>query len=385
VVVRRRRRCAAGSGDGVNEAANSAGKRPSMRPSIARRAGIARAVRCGSVSFAAPSFALTVAGRAFEGSDLRAARVRSAARRRLESFVASLAFGCIRRCSRDLCPFVTAGCRPPPGAPRGAASAVGFEGFLPVTRQSLAREPPLPSGFARWLVCRGEYRYSLRTVASEAALPPCRPALLQLGRSSEPPGQLLAPPSTCSRASTPPETSLLPVRSCVSHAQDLVPSSWFRTTSTGFAAPWAHSARLRGWLFRSTRVAGLLHPAADPGVRCVSGRTPGGDCSPSWSTSPRSAVRAPRSSPLHRSLRTSLCFVASSPFSRPRGLAPRFSPSPPSRLKANEVLYSLGFVSLSRSAPHRFELGSRRLGIPSCLRGPLVCPMLRFGLATQPP
>jgi hypothetical protein len=102
------------------------------------------------------------------------------------------------------------------------------------------------AGFAGWLVCRGVYRYTLRTVTLQAALPSCLDALLHHGRFSEPPGQLLAPPSTSSRASTPPEASLLPVRSTASLAVNLVPSSWFCTTSTVFAALGRFEARLRG-------------------------------------------------------------------------------------------------------------------------------------------
>jgi hypothetical protein len=126
------------------------------------------------------------------------------------------------------------------------ASAAGF-GRLTcrVVRQGLIHEPPLPSGFAPGLVCRGVYRYTLRTVASEAALPSCCIAAVD---SQSLPGNSFAPPSTCSWASTPPMTSLPSVRSTVSQAVDLVSSSWFRTTSTTYSALGRFEARFRGWL-----------------------------------------------------------------------------------------------------------------------------------------
>jgi hypothetical protein len=119
-----------------------------MRSSIARSSEIALAVRCGSVSFAAPSFALAVACRAFEGSGLRVARRRSAARRRLES---------TRRVARHrLHPKMQSGplsfrhslvAGSIAGLPSREASAVGWR--VPVARV-LASEPPLLLGI-RWM------------------------------------------------------------------------------------------------------------------------------------------------------------------------------------------------------------------------------------------
>ena len=58
------------------------------------------------------------------------------------------------------------------------------------------------------------------------------------------------------RARPLPEQDFRPVPSASGcHSRSPVPSSWFRTTSTAFSA---------------RRLAGLLHPAADPGVRLVS-------------------------------------------------------------------------------------------------------------------
>lgn len=73
----------------------------------------------------------------------------------------------------------------------------------------------------------------------------------------EPGGVPVAPPSTCSRSvhSCDDGRSSLRPRGC--HPRSPVPSSWFLTTSTASSAP---------------RVAGLLHPAADPGVHRVSAR-----------------------------------------------------------------------------------------------------------------
>jgi len=87
------------------------------------------------------------------------------------------------------------------------------------------------------------------TREDEAALPP---------PSSVPAASLRRTPlhRHALRASTPAKDPCGPVASVRGYQpRNLVPSSWFRTTSTGSSA--------RG-------VAGLLHPAADPGVRCVS-------------------------------------------------------------------------------------------------------------------
>ena len=85
---------------------------------------------------------------------------------------------------------------------------------------------------------------------------------------------LFAPPSTSDAASTPAPTrgSSLRPRGC--HPRSLVPSSWFLTTSTASSA---------------VSSAGLLHPAANPGVHRVVTR--GAGPYPSKNSSPTAAPR----------------------------------------------------------------------------------------------
>jgi hypothetical protein len=80
----------------------------------------------------------------------------------------------------------------------------------------------------------------------------------------------ITPPSTCSPASTPSAMSPPHLRPLANQTRSPVPTSWFRTTSPGFSA--AFSVR-RTTPFGASRVAGLLHPATDPGVRRVSDPT----------------------------------------------------------------------------------------------------------------
>jgi hypothetical protein len=92
---------------------------------------------------------------------------------------------------------------------------------------------------------------------------------------------LPAPPSTSSPASTPAEALLPPLRSRgASLPITFRPHRFAR--SRRFAPPIAPLARDSA---PSTEVVGagltgLLHPVADPGVRCVSGRRPGGSGTP---------------------------------------------------------------------------------------------------------
>ena len=255
-----------------------------MRSSIARSSEIALAVRCGSVSFAAPSFALAVACRAFEGSGLRVARRRSAARRRLES---------TRRVARHrLHPKMQSGplsfrhslvAGSIAGLPSREASAVGWR--VPVARV-LASEPPLLLGI-RWMA-RMPGGVSLHPAhrslpGRSAVVPRCiaasRPILRASRATPRPSIDILSgvhSPGNIAASGSVHGVSRRESRSVlvVSHHLD------------GFRRPVDSTARFRGWPFRSTRVAGLLHPAADPGVRCVSGRGSGGDCSPSTSRLP---------------------------------------------------------------------------------------------------
>jgi len=149
-----------------------------------------------------------------------------------------------------------------------------------------------------------------------------------------------APPSTSSRRvhsrESAGEPDILPSASA-SHGRSPVPSSWFLTTPTAFSA---------------RRLAGLLHPAADPGVRPVSPLRPsspfagavGRSRFPGTHTTPRSApllrsrsavtcaLLPPRRCPPRRrrlgasavSGVRSCATVLREP--RPRGLAPRTSP-----------------------------------------------------------
>jgi hypothetical protein len=124
-------------------------------------------------------------------------------------------------------------------------------------------------------------------------------------RFSEPPWQLLSPPSTSSRASTPPEALLLLVR-----ATGLTPSLSFRPRGFApprrFAPPWSLRARLRVELRSFPRVAGLLHPAANPGVRAVSPRHRATIAGRRGVWIPGRAVHTPRRSPLAHSRVASL-------------------------------------------------------------------------------
>lgn len=85
---------------------------------------------------------------------------------------------------------------------------------------------------------------------------------------------LFAPPSTSDAASTPTPTRGSSLRPRGFHPRSLVPSSWFLTTSTASSA---------------VSSAGLLHPAANPGVHRVVTRDAGPY--PSKNSSPTAAPR----------------------------------------------------------------------------------------------
>jgi hypothetical protein len=233
-----------------------------------------------------------------------------------------LAFGCIRRCSRDLCPFVTAGCRPSPGAPRGAASAVVWKVSCRSRARALPREPPLPSGFARWLVCRGEVlllpahrSHQGRSAAVPLCIAAARPVLRASRATPRPSIDMLSgvhSPGNIAASGSVHGVSRRESRSVlvVSHHLD------------GFRRPGPAGARLRGWLrcFQESRACCIPLPilgfAAFLAVHLAVIAHRLGPRLPAARFVPLEVVPLPTAD-AHR-----CASFAPSPFSRPRGLAP---------------------------------------------------------------
>jgi hypothetical protein len=142
----------------------------------------------------------------------------------------------------------------------------------------------------------------------------------------EPEGVPVAPPSTCplSVHSRDDGPSSLRLRGC--HPRSPVPSSWFLTTSTASSA---------------LRVAGLLHPAADPGVHRVSACSCPRSEDRDTGGFPAMQVRTPRRSPRRQPVRVTAS-VASLPFA---------ARSPP----------RLAWFPLPVADPSRWEDRERRL------------------------
>jgi hypothetical protein len=110
----------------------------------------------------------------------------------------------------------------------------------------------------------------------------------------------VAPPPTCSRSVHSRDDGPSSLRPRGFHPRSPVPPLWFRTTSAASSA---------------SGVAGLLHPAAGPGVRRVSASSPPIRRSVMGRGFPAAQVRAPRRTPRRQPFRVTAA-VAPLPFAR---------------------------------------------------------------------
>jgi hypothetical protein len=153
-----------------------------------------------------------------------------------------------------------------------------------------------------------------------------------------------APPSTCPCSVYSRDGGLPSLRPRGFHPRSPVPPLWFLTTSTVSSA---------------ARVAGLLHPAADPGVHRVSAQC-------TWSKTrslqrfPAMQVRTPRRNP-RRQPRHIAVSVAPLPFSPDRRLVSTGS-------IAGTGSFEVGGPGASASRPCSVvESGVGRLPLPACV------------------
>lgn len=145
---------------------------------------------------------------------------------------------------------------------RAVASRLPAEMPPPLPSVSTVRRVPALLGFAPHKIQSFQTRVGVSTFLSWDS-----PRLPQAALSDLLLICALAPPSTSAQASTPASTSLCALRSRGTTLVNRVPTSRFLTVSPVYAA-W-HSGD-RGAAPRGARFAGLLHPAADHGVRLVS-------------------------------------------------------------------------------------------------------------------
>jgi len=140
----------------------------------------------------------------------------------------------VRRCSRSLVFPAPPSISPSPATSAGS-STLGSLGRSPKEPLDANPSPTLHFGASPFVL------------ADSTAF---SPGFVHTARYEYRTMRLFAPPSTCLAASTPTPTRKSSLRPRGFHPRSPVPPPWFRTTSTVSSA---------------ASVAGLLHPAADPG------------------------------------------------------------------------------------------------------------------------